>query len=478
MDDQITTVRRAIYDRIINVANNLENDRLGNYEVELDSILTYLTQVSYHEDVNHVIQLCLNALELLMNVNDINTASSSQLPVEQLITISPGGRGRPFIHISVEVLEFFIENGFTIKNMSSLLSVSEKTIKNRMSEFGLSVRQTYTKLSDEELMAFVRRKINEFPSIGYRSMRGHLWADGIKVTETRVRSIMKAVDPLGVLVRNALCSTYRIRRRAYSVRVPKALWHVDSNHKLIRWRFIFHGGIDGYSRLPVYIMVASDNTAETAYTAFRSGTDKYGIPERVRTDKGMENIRIAEFMLELEKHGLNSGSHITGRSVHNQRIERFWRELWDGCTKTYYEFFSRMEDDGLLDVDNEVHLLVLHVVFLRRMQSSIDQFVDAVSRRPLRTEHNRTPLQLWISGQLEDRNHHENLSAEDLELYGVDFDCNEPVCDNPDIVVHPLLELNPDLITDIRRMADRTIESPFEVQTFIDILTYLSNSIQ
>ncbi|XP_052785787.1 uncharacterized protein LOC128221272 isoform X2 [Mya arenaria] len=225
-------------------------------------------------------------------------------------------------------------------------------------------------------------------------------------------------------------------------------------------------------------MVASDNTAETAYTAFRSGTDKYGIPERVRTDKGMENIRIAEFMLELEKHGLNSGSHITGRSVHNQRIERFWRELWDGCTKTYYEFFSRMEDDGLLDVDNEVHLLVLHVVFLRRMQSSIDQFVDAVSRRPLRTEHNRTPLQLWISGQLEDRNHHENLSAEDLELYGVDFDCNEPVCDNPDIVVHPLLELNPDLITDIRRMADRTIESPFEVQTFIDILTYLSNSIQ
>ena len=103
-----------------------------------------------------------------------------------------------------------------------------------MSEFGLSVCQTYTKLSHEELMAFVRRKINEFPSIGYRSMRGHLWADGMKVTETRDRSIMKAVDPLGVLVRNALCSTYIIRRRAYSVRAPKALWHVDSNHKLIR----------------------------------------------------------------------------------------------------------------------------------------------------------------------------------------------------------------------------------------------------
>jgi hypothetical protein len=71
-----------------------------------------------------------------------------------------------------------------------------------------------------------------------------------------------------------------------------------------------------------------------------------------------------------------------------------------------------MEDDGLLDVDNEIHLLVLHVVFLRRIQSSIDQFVDAGSRRPLRTEHKRTSLQLWISGQLEGRNHHDNLSAE------------------------------------------------------------------
>ena len=48
---------------------------------------------------------------------------------------------------------------------------------------------------------------------------------------------------------------------------------------------------------------------------------------------------------------------------------------------------------------------------------------------------------------------------QDLELYGVDYDCNEPVCDNPDIMVHP--QLNPDLITDIRSIADRNFESPF-----------------
>ncbi|KAL4217142.1 hypothetical protein ACF0H5_023596 [Mactra antiquata] len=223
----------------------------------------------------------------------------------------------------------------------------------------------------------------------------------------------------------------------------------------------------------MYIKAASNNTAETAFAAFKSGVDNYGIPERVRTDKCLENVRIAEFMLCAR--GLNARGHITGRSVHNQRIERFWRELWDGCTKTYYELYWRMEDDGLLDVDNELHLLVLHVVYLNRIQSSIDQFVDAVARRPLRTEHNRTPLQLWIHGQFEDRYNQEQMSTEGLEYYGVDFDCPEPVYDEPDIVVHPLLQLDPGLLSEIIRMAERHVETPFEVQTYTNICTYLLN---
>lgn len=65
--------------------------------------------------------------------------------------------------------------------------------------------------------------------------------------------------------------------------------------------------------------MASDNTAATAYASFLIGIKRYGIPERVRTDKGMENTKIAEFMLQ--HHGIEKKSHITGRSVHNQRFE-------------------------------------------------------------------------------------------------------------------------------------------------------------
>ncbi|WAR20678.1 hypothetical protein MAR_014652, partial [Mya arenaria] len=87
------------------------------------------------------------------------------------------------------------------------------------------------------------------------------------------------------------------------------------------------------------------------------------------------------------------------------RIERFWQKLWQGCTCTYYELFRTMEQDGILDVDNEVNLLSLHLVFLKRIQSSVDRF--------------------------------------ESEVYGMDFGVPESVCndDEESIVVPQLLQV-------------------------------------
>ena len=56
---------------------------------------------------------------------------------------------------------------------------------------------------------------------------------------------------------------------------------------------------------------------------------EFGIPSCVQSEKG-ENIMICHFMVPFR--GPGRGSHIAGFSVHNQRIERLWRDVcWCVC---------------------------------------------------------------------------------------------------------------------------------------------------
>ena len=52
----------------------------------------------------------------------------------------------------------------------------------------------------------------------------------------------------------------------YSVDGPNSLWHIHGNHKLIRWKVVIHGGIDGHSRTIVFIQCATNNRADTVAT--------------------------------------------------------------------------------------------------------------------------------------------------------------------------------------------------------------------
>lgn len=84
-----------------------------------------------------------------------------------------------------------------------------------------------------------------------------------------------------------------------------------------RWRFVIHSGIDGFSRLIVYLTASTNNRASTVLDSFLCAVHQFGLPSRVRSDKGLENIEVAHLMVQI--HGENRHSHITGRSVHNQR---------------------------------------------------------------------------------------------------------------------------------------------------------------
>lgn len=117
------------------------------------------------------------------------------------------------------------------------------------------------------------------------------------------------------------------------------------------------GGIDVYSRAIVYLSCQINNRADTALCEFQGTVEKFGLPSRVRTHKGVEDVDIARYMLSHPARGEGRGSHITGKSVHNQRIERLWRDVFYACLFKYYWPFKHMEDTGILDVN------ILYFVF-------------------------------------------------------------------------------------------------------------------
>ena len=129
--------------------------------------------------------------------------------------------------------------------------------------FGIGSNR-FNEITDAHLDELVSEIVARLPNCGIRSVQSTLRVDGIILQRERVRESLRRVDPLGVetRLRTALC------RSQYSVPSHNALWHIDGCHKLIRWWFVVHGGVDGYSRLPVYLKVSPINRADTVLTAF------------------------------------------------------------------------------------------------------------------------------------------------------------------------------------------------------------------
>ncbi len=152
-------------------------------------------------------------------------------------------------------------------------------------------------------------------------MQGHLVRQGIRVSRKSFRSALHRVDSAGIQAR----SLTTIRRRIYSVPYPNYIWHIDGHHKMIRWHFVIHGAIDGFSRSIIYVKCADNNRSSTVLDFFRDGVSRFGLPDNVRSHHGGENTEVWRFMIANHNHDYSCV--LTGSSVHNERIERLRRDV-------------------------------------------------------------------------------------------------------------------------------------------------------
>ncbi|KAL1276998.1 hypothetical protein QQF64_023671 [Cirrhinus molitorella] len=65
----------------------------------------------------------------------------------------------------------------------------------------------------------------------------------------------------------------------------------------------------------------------------------------------------------------------------------------------FYHLFYTLEDSEVLDPDNDVHKMSLQIV-LPEIQKRLDLFRNGWNHQKIRTENNKTPVQIWTAGML------------------------------------------------------------------------------
>jgi hypothetical protein len=281
------------------------------------------------------------------------------------------------------------EMNYSLKQIAEFLGVSRTTLYRRLRDHGIS---KYTSMTNEELDENVRVIKQSHPNDGEVLVQGHLRRLNVHVPRQSLRDSIHRVDAWGVASRRRRA----VRRRIYSVPYPNYIWHMDGHHKLIKWRFVIHGAIDGFSRLITFLSCSDNNCAKTVLNNFLVAVDQFGLPEHVRTDHGGENVDVWKYMIT--SHNFDYSTVMAGSSVHNERVERLWRDVNRCICQQFSAIFIELEDNHRFDPLNEVDIYCLHHVFLPKINKALQEFKESWNHHNISTEGNKTPYQLYFEG--------------------------------------------------------------------------------
>ena len=79
---------------------------------------------------------------------------------------------------------------------------------------------------------------------------------------------------------------------------------------------------------------------------FTAGVLQFGLPDRVRSDRAGENIRVWQYMISA--HHQDYTTVITGSFVYNERVEQLWRDggMSTDVSSVFTTTFRPLESNG------------------------------------------------------------------------------------------------------------------------------------
>lgn len=229
----VEELRRQILECISQIESELVNKNVVEYvHRRLDQIWREVVRLIQVNVVDESVLTCIShAIAYLQRFDEIESSTGYQAPL-----LNDGNSGRPKFNIPPNQLEYFLSNGFTGPAIADMLGVSLRTVRRRIAEHGLFKDVFRSTITEAELDDVVNNIMEQFPNIGYSRLEGELRRRKILIPRARCRETLIRLDPVGVVVRlRSLCY-----RRKYSVYGPLALWHVDGNHKLIRYTVLYN----------------------------------------------------------------------------------------------------------------------------------------------------------------------------------------------------------------------------------------------
>ena len=298
--------------------------------------------------------------------------------------------GRSRLEVEKEDILMLKRLNYSWTRIAEILDISRTTLYRRLQEFNIDTDK-FTNIPEQELDQVIKQVRTEHPNTGEVILQGLLAYKNIKVPREKLRTAIHRVDHTNTVSRQSSVVNHRV----YSAPHPNHVWHIDGNHKMIRWRLVIHAGVDGFSRCIVYIKCANNNCATTVMDAFQEGINVYGQPNHVRSDHGGENMEVWRYMVAMWD---DPSCVITGSSTHNERVERMWRDVTRCVSSSYINLFTAFENEGALDPINEIDMFCLHYVFIPRLNKSLTDFQGSWNHHPLSTEGNLSPLQLYSEG--------------------------------------------------------------------------------